>query len=108
MPSLPLAQQRLSEQYIAQSIKRHRDPVVLSEGDSWFSFPGHWNTVDHLDDQCLIVTHGYDYAQPSGKPTTFWLWPIPAKKIAKTFHAVLKQQLPSPLWLDMMERRLNL
>lgn len=46
-----MAQQRLLEQYFAQSIKYQHDwPIVLSEGDSWFSFPGHWNTIDHLDD----------------------------------------------------------
>jgi len=153
-------------------------PVVISEGDSWFSFPAHWNTIDHLDDltnhrmsllrleqsgdtlarmttgtereelqhlfsiypidvllfsgggndvvgpelqnlfnrvpdggnwrdfirqnamdgqfdfianryhsladlrdterpNCWIFTHGYDYVRPSGKPTKYWLWPIP-------------------------------
>lgn len=175
---LALNQQRLLEQYFAQSIKHFpNDPVILSEGDSWFSYPGHANTIDHLDDMfhhdisllrleksgdtihnmttgselaqmrhlltiydvdallfsgggndvvgpelvdlfthvppgddwrdhitpkmdftfqmleqaytgiallrdqyrpnCLIVTHGYAYVQPSGKPTKFWLWPIP-------------------------------
>lgn len=170
---------RLQEQYFAQSIKQFPSyPVVLSEGDSWFSFPGHANTIDHLDEMakrrisllrleesgdtllkmtkgsqrdhlrhlftiypievflfsgggndvvgselldlfdpvpaggswkdsirveamelqfrqiadayhslahlrdayrpdCWIVTHGYGYARPSGKPTKFWLWPVP-------------------------------
>lgn len=174
-----LSQQRLLEQYFAQSVKHFPQlPVVLSEGDSWFSYPGYWNTIDHLDDMvqhkmsllrleqsgdtiqnmtsgteraqmrhlftiypidvllfsgggndvvgpelldlfdivppgqpwknfirqanldstfnrlqaayeslallrdtirpnCWIFTHGYDYADPSGKPTKFWLWPIP-------------------------------
>lgn len=176
---LPWAQQRLLEQYFAQSIKAHKGyPVVISEGDSWFSFPVHANTIDHLDEllerkvsllrleesgdtlcritsgpqrarlrdllgrypvdvllfsgggndvvgpelldlfakvpkgkawrdylrtdqvdrqfrqiadayhslahlrdnqrpDCWFVTHGYDYVNPSGKPTKFWLWPIP-------------------------------
>jgi len=167
------------EQYFVESIKRHKSyPVVISEGDSWFSYPGHWNTIDHLDDlakrrmsllrleaagdtlhnmtrgeqraklrrlltaypvdillfsgggndvvgpelidffdfvpggadwrdhirmetldtrieeitiayrglkqlrdqyrpDCIIATHGYAYANPSGKPTEYWLWPIP-------------------------------
>lgn len=172
-------QQRMLEQYFAESIKRNKTwPVVISEGDSWFSFPGHANTIDHLDEMskgrmsllrlessgdtlhnmthgeeraklrhllttydvdvllfsgggndvvgpelidffdfvpdgedwhdyirqetlntrmqeivwaykgikqlrdqyrpdCVIVTHGYDYADPTGKATEFWLWPIP-------------------------------
>src|SRR5687767_7198342 len=171
--------QRLLEQYFAQSIRRRPNlPVVISKGDSWFSFPSHANTIDHLDElvqrrmsllrlehsgdtlwrmvsgeqrgrlrQLLtiypvevllfsgggndivgpelldlfdnlvpgqpwqtamrqtavdaqfrqiaeayhtiaelrnhyrpgawIITHSYDYVRPSGKPTKFWLWPIP-------------------------------
>jgi hypothetical protein len=179
MPPVTKTQERMLEQFFIDSIKHHKDyPVVVSEGDSWFSFPGHANTIDHLDamakrrmsllrletsgdtlhnmvrgeqraklrrllsnypvdallfsgggndvvgpelidffdyvpdgrswrdyvrqdaldtrieevkiaytglkqlrDQyrpkCVIVTHGYDYARPSGKPTEYWLWPIP-------------------------------
>jgi hypothetical protein len=179
--TLPLVQQRLLEEYFAKSIKQHKDyPVMLSEGDSWFSFPVHANTIDHLDEQlehavsllrleesgdtllrmtsggqrahlrtflqrypidvllfsgggndvvgpelqdlfakvpaskqdrwleylredqadrqfrqiadayhslahlrdntrtsCWVVTHGYDYPNPNGQATKFWLWPIP-------------------------------
>lgn len=174
-----MTQQRLLEQYFAQSINRNpMFPVVICEGDSWFSFPSHYNTIDHLDEllkrklsllrlessgdtlqrmtsgeqrgqlrhlltiykvdvllfsgggndvvgpelldlfddvkpgmtwqdairpaamdlqfrqiadayhtiaelrnryrpDCWIITHAYDYVRPSGKPTKFWLWPIP-------------------------------
>lgn len=183
MPDPTLAQQRLLEKYFADSIKHHSDwPVILTEGDSWFSYPGHWNTIDHFDDLlnyeisllrleqsgdtlmrmtsgrergllrklldlypidfllfsgggndvvghelidffddvppgkkwrdylredavdnqfaqieaayhsiaylrdqyrpgCTIITHGYGYAQPSGLPTKFWLWPIPVNVV---------------------------
>lgn len=181
MTNLAHAQQRLLEEYFAKSIKQHKDyPVLLSEGDSWFSFPVHANTIDHLDEllqrqvsllrleesgdtllrmtsggqraylramlqrypvdvllfsgggndvvgpelqelfakvpagkqekwreylraeqadrqfrqltdayhsiahlrentrkSCWIITHGYDYPNPSGEATKFWLWPIP-------------------------------
>ena len=179
MSEITWTQQRMLEQYFAQSIKHFPGkPVVLSEGDSWFSFPGHANTIDWLDElthhnmsllrlessgdtlarmttgperaelqhlmtiypidvllfsgggndvvgpelqnlfdkvpagadwrnfirkkamdgqfdfianryhsladlrdttrkNCWIVTHGYDYARPSGHPTKYWLWPIP-------------------------------
>lgn len=172
-------QERMLEQFFVESIRQNkRYPVVVSEGDSWFSFPGHWNTIDHLDElakrrmsllrleapgdtlhnmtrgeqraklrrlltaypvdvllfsgggndvvgpeiidffdfvpegedwrdylrdeafmtrieeieiayrglkqlrdqyrpECIIVTHGYAYANPSGTPTQYWLWPIP-------------------------------
>jgi lysophospholipase L1-like esterase len=37
--------------FFVQSIReRPQDPVVISEGDSWFSFPGHANLIDHLDE----------------------------------------------------------
>lgn len=36
-------------QGLIQQIRRNPDrPVILTEGDSWFSFPLHSNTVDHL------------------------------------------------------------
>ncbi|MBK5258297.1 MAG: hypothetical protein JJE51_01770 [Thermoanaerobaculia bacterium] len=184
MPDPVWSQRRLLEQYFAQSIRTFPDdPIVISEGDSWFSFPVHANTIDHLDElvkhrisllrleesgdtlfrmtagsqrsklrhlltiydvdallfsgggndavgpelldlfdivppgeswqdfiiqdamerqfrliadayhslahlrdvyrpDCWIVTHGYDYVKPSGKPTTFWLWPIPLSVVA--------------------------
>lgn len=38
-------------QYFEQTIREHPDyPKVISEGDSWFSFPVHANIVDHLDE----------------------------------------------------------
>lgn len=179
MSGLTWTQQRMLEQFFAESIKQFpRLPAVLSAGDSWFSFPGHANTIDDLDEMCQhqmsllrleitgetiaamttgshrakmqhllsiypvdallissggndvigpelqnlfdnvpeggdwrdfirkdamdgqfdfianrfhslanlrdvqrpgcwIVAHGYDYARPSGKPTIYWLWPIP-------------------------------
>src|SRR5688572_10697294 len=51
MPGPNGTQQRLLEQYFAQSINRNPGfPIVISEGDSWFSFPSHANTIDHLDE----------------------------------------------------------
>src|SRR5207253_7193113 len=32
---------------------------------------------DQYRPDCRIITHGYAYVQPTGKPTKFWLWPIP-------------------------------
>ena len=44
-------QQRRYIKYFAASIKKHPNwPVLISEGDSWFSFPAHRNTVTHLDE----------------------------------------------------------
>jgi hypothetical protein len=51
MPDIPWIQQRQLLQYFSASIKAHSSwPVVISEGDSWFSFPVHANIIDHLDD----------------------------------------------------------
>lgn len=51
MPGLTWVQQRQLLQFFAASIRDHPGyPVVISEGDSWFSFPGHANVIDHLDD----------------------------------------------------------
>lgn len=42
---------RQLEQFFFQSIHDHPDwPVIMSEGDSWFSFPIHANTIDFLDE----------------------------------------------------------
>ena len=188
----PFSQQRLLEQYFAQSIRRNPAlPVVISEGDSWFSFPSHANTIDHLDElvdrrmsllrleesgdtlqrmtsgeqrgrlrqflttypvdallfsgggndvvgpeildlfddlvpgqpwesairptamdlqfqhianayhtiaelrdqyrpNAWIITHTYAYVRPNGKPTVFWLWPIP---ISLSFGPWIKTNL---------------
>lgn len=49
--SLSWVQQRQLLTFFVDSIRDHpTDPVVISEGDSWFSFPIHANIVDHLDD----------------------------------------------------------
>lgn len=43
-------QQRKLLKFFVPSIKAHPNwPVIISEGDSWFSFPEHDNTIDHLD-----------------------------------------------------------
>ena len=43
--------QRQLEQFFFASIHDHPDwPVIISEGDSWFSFPIHANTIDFLDE----------------------------------------------------------
>jgi len=48
---LSWAQKRKLLKFFEPSIRQHPDwPVVISEGDSWFSFPIHHNTVDFLDD----------------------------------------------------------
>ncbi|HEY2289226.1 MAG TPA: hypothetical protein VGM86_00870 [Thermoanaerobaculia bacterium] len=49
--SLTWKMQRQLEQFFAQSIRDHKNwPVIISEGDSWFSFPIHANTIDDLDE----------------------------------------------------------
>lgn len=43
-------QKRLLLKFLDESIRHHPEwPVIFSEGDSWFSFPIHFNTIDHLD-----------------------------------------------------------
>jgi lysophospholipase L1-like esterase len=43
--------QRQLLKFFEPSIKQHPDwPVIISEGDSWFSFPIHANTIDKLDE----------------------------------------------------------
>ena len=50
-PTLSHQQQRRLLKYFVPSIRNHPDwPVIISEGDSWFSFPLHANTIDHLDE----------------------------------------------------------
>jgi len=44
-------QKRKLLKFFVPSIKAHPNwPVIISEGDSWFSFPEHDNTIDHLDE----------------------------------------------------------
>jgi hypothetical protein len=55
MPDVPASmswkQQRMLLKFFVPSIRQHPDwPVIISEGDSWFSFPIHANTVDFLDE----------------------------------------------------------
>jgi lysophospholipase L1-like esterase len=51
MPELSLTQMRHLQQFFVQSIRDHpQNPVVIAEGDSWFSFPIHANIIDHLDE----------------------------------------------------------
>ena len=51
MPELTWPMQRQLLQFFVESIRTHpSDPVVISEGDSWFSFPIHANIIDHLDE----------------------------------------------------------
>ncbi|HEY0160466.1 MAG TPA: hypothetical protein VGF28_24475 [Thermoanaerobaculia bacterium] len=51
MPQLTWAQMRHFEPFFVESIRSNpHDPVVIAEGDSWFSFPGHANLIDHLDE----------------------------------------------------------
>jgi hypothetical protein len=204
MSELTWHQQRMLERYFAQSIKRNPNfPVVLSEGDSWFSFPGHANTIDQLDEMtghrmsllrleesgdtlarittgteraelqhlfsiypidvllfsgggndvvgpelqnlftpvpaagnwrdhirkdamdgqfdfianryhslanlrdterpdCWIITHGYDYVQPDGRPTKYWLWPIPINIVVGPW---IKTNLAKVGIVDAQDRR---
>ena len=49
-PTLSHEQERMLLKFFVPSIKNHPTwPVIISEGDSWFSFPIHANTIDHLD-----------------------------------------------------------
>ncbi|HET8796255.1 MAG TPA: hypothetical protein VFO89_01100 [Thermoanaerobaculia bacterium] len=51
MAELQWGQRRQLLQFFVESIRSHPTwPVVISEGDSWFSFPIHANLIDHLDD----------------------------------------------------------
>lgn len=51
MPELTWPQQRQLLLYFTESLRNHPGyPVVISEGDSWFSFPVHANLIDQLDD----------------------------------------------------------
>jgi hypothetical protein len=51
MVQLSWVQQRQLLQFFTASIRDYPSyPVVISEGDSWFSFPVHANIIDHLDD----------------------------------------------------------
>lgn len=51
MAELTQRQKRKLLKFFEPSIKQHPDwPVIVSEGDSWFSFPIHFNTIDHLDE----------------------------------------------------------
>lgn len=44
-----MADKRLIRTFVEQ-IRRHPDaPRLVSEGDSWFSYPFHRNAIDHLD-----------------------------------------------------------
>ncbi len=48
--SLTHVQKRKLLKFFEPSIRQHPEwPVVISEGDSWFSFPLHANTIDFLD-----------------------------------------------------------
>lgn len=49
--SLSWVQQRKLLKFFVPSIRQHPDwPVIISEGDSWFSFPIHANIIDFLDE----------------------------------------------------------
>jgi lysophospholipase L1-like esterase len=49
--SLTWKMKRQLEQFFFESIQDHPNwPIVISEGDSWFSFPIHANTIDDLDE----------------------------------------------------------
>src|ERR1700741_1611092 len=51
MPELTWAQQRHFEPFFVDSIRTNPTwPVMIAEGDSWLSFPGHANLIDHLDE----------------------------------------------------------
>jgi hypothetical protein len=49
-PNLTHRQERMLLKFFVPSIKQNPTwPVIISEGDSWFSFPLHANTIDWLD-----------------------------------------------------------
>jgi hypothetical protein len=49
--SLTWKQKRQLLKFFEPSIKQHPEwPVIISEGDSWFSFPIHANVIDNLDE----------------------------------------------------------
>jgi hypothetical protein len=50
--SMTWKMQRQLLKFFEPSIRQHPDwPVIISEGDSWFSFPIHANTIDVLDEK---------------------------------------------------------
>jgi hypothetical protein len=50
-PNLDWKQKRRLLKFFEPSIKQHPDwPVIITEGDSWLSFPIHANTIDFLDE----------------------------------------------------------
>jgi hypothetical protein len=51
MPQLTWNDQRHLRNFFVESIRNHPDyPIVIAEGDSWFSYPIHANIIDHLDE----------------------------------------------------------
>lgn len=51
MAEIPWVQQRQLLVFFVESMRNYPSyPVVISEGDSWFSFPVHANVIDHLDE----------------------------------------------------------
>ena len=51
-----MADKRLIKTFVEQLRRNPQAPAVLSEGDSWFSYPFHRNTIDHLESarMCLL------------------------------------------------------
>src|SRR5262245_24606630 len=59
-----------------------KDYIRTKAMDGQFDFiANRYHSLADLRDterkNCWIITHGYDYVRPSGKPTKYWLWPIP-------------------------------
>ena len=53
MPLTHVQQRKLLKFFVPSIEANPAWPVIVSEGDSWFSFPEHDNVVDHLDDFAL-------------------------------------------------------
>src|SRR5258706_2914293 len=55
MPEISWTQMRHLQQFFVQAIRDHpQNPIVLSEGDSWFAYPVYANIIDQLDE---LVKH---------------------------------------------------
>lgn len=68
-----MAYRRSWQRDFDRSIREHPDwPVVVSQGDSWFSYPHEKNVIDHLDEP----RSGRDAPDRKGKPASQRDWSL--------------------------------
>ena len=65
-----MAYRRSWQRDFERSIREHPDwPVVVSQGDSWFSYPHEKNVVDFLDEPAAGGREGGTTAEPGAAPS---------------------------------------